>query len=77
MERSFQIVAVVLAGVAAFFYWRDDGDWAFAAAVLALCAFFLSIRFQIKKRNRLRDMERAGIEMDDKDDVETSHTSVP
>ena len=48
--RAFQIVAVVLLGLAAYFFSRDDKDAAFIAAVLAVCAFFLNIRFQIKQR---------------------------
>ena len=48
--RAFQIPAVVLLGAAAYFYSRDYKDAAFAAAVLAVCSFFLNIRFQIKQR---------------------------
>jgi len=48
--RAFQISAVALIGAAAYFFSRGDTDAAFAAAVLAICAFFLNIRFQIKQR---------------------------
>lgn len=50
MERIFQILAVILAVVVAFFLWRNDGDWAFFVGVLAACSFILSIRFQIMSR---------------------------
>jgi hypothetical protein len=58
MERIFQIVAVILAGVAAYFLWAGNNDRAFISAVLGCVAFFLSVRFQVKKRNRIRELER-------------------
>ena len=58
MERIFQIVAVILAGIAAYFLWTGDRDGAFVSAVLGCVAFFLSIRFQVKERNRIREEER-------------------
>ena len=48
--RGFQILAVGLIGVAAYFFSRGDMDAAFVSAVLAICAFFLNLRFQIKRR---------------------------
>ena len=57
MERYFQALAVILAGVAAFFWWQDNNDWAFAAGVGAAASYFLSMRFQIKAR-----LERASAE---------------
>lgn len=48
--RSFQIVAVLLIGLAAYFFSRGQLDQAFVAAVLAVCSFFLNLRFQIKNR---------------------------
>jgi hypothetical protein len=50
MIRMFQILAVALAIAAAFFVWRGDLDTAFVIGVLAVCAFFLSIRFTYKSR---------------------------
>ena len=50
MVRIFQILAVVLAGAAAFLFWRGDSDMTFVVAVLAACSFFLSIRYQMKAR---------------------------
>jgi F0F1-type ATP synthase assembly protein I len=58
MERIFQIVAVILAGVAAYFLWAGNNDRAFVSAVLGSVAFFLSVRFQVKGRNRIRELER-------------------
>ena len=57
MERIFQIVAVVVAGVAAYFFWAGNKDGAFVSIVLACVSFFLSVRFQVKERNRIRETE--------------------
>lgn len=57
MERIFQISAVILAGIAAYFLWNDNGDGAFVAAVLGAVSFFLSIRFQVKGRMKIREEE--------------------
>ena len=57
MERIFQITAVILIGVAAYFLWQGNGDSAFVAAVLGAVAFFLSVRFQVKERLKLRGTE--------------------
>ena len=54
MERIFQIVAVILAGIAAYFLWRDNSDGAFISGVLGAVSFFLSVRFQVKERNEKR-----------------------
>ena len=55
MERIFQIVAVILAVAAAYFLWNGNNEGAFVSAVLGSVAFFLSIRFQVKERNRQRE----------------------
>ena len=57
MERLFQILAVILAGVAAFFLWQGNTDGLFVSAVLGAVCFFLSIRFQVKERNNQREAE--------------------
>jgi len=59
MVQLFQIMAVVLAGVAAFFFWQNNSDWAFASGVLAVCSFFLSIRYQYKTRIQVRQAAAA------------------
>ena len=50
MERIFQILAVILAGVAAYCLWAGNNDRAFVSAVLGSVSFFLSVRFQVKDR---------------------------
>ena len=68
MIRMFQILAVALAIAAAFFVWKSDLDTAFVIGVLAICAFFLSIRFTFKPRVAERDIERQANESDDSED---------
>jgi hypothetical protein len=55
MERLFQILAVILIGVAAFFFWRDENDAMFVAAALGAVCFFVGVRFQL--REKLKDRE--------------------
>ncbi len=55
MERFFQITAVILIGIAAYFLWNGNKDVTFVAAVLGAVAFFLSIRFQVKERLKQRE----------------------
>lgn len=54
MERLFQALAVLLAASAAYFLWAGNKDGAFVTAVLGCVAFFLSVRVQVKDRNRAR-----------------------
>lgn len=65
IERIFQMLAVVLIGVAAYFLWAGEKDWGFVAAVLACVAFFLSIRFQVKARNAARAADAATVRAED------------
>lgn len=58
IERVFQIVAVILGVIAAYFLWTGNRDGAFISAVLGCVAFFLNIRFQVKERNRIREEVR-------------------
>lgn len=58
MERFFQILAVILIGVAAFFLWRGNWDATFVSAVFGAVCFFLSVRFQVKTRLKQREAER-------------------
>jgi len=55
MERIFQITAVILIGVAAYFLWSGNKDATFIAAVLGAVAFFLSVRFQVKEKLKQKD----------------------
>lgn len=58
MERLFQIIAVILAGIAAYFWWHGNTDGMFLAAVAGAVSFFLSVRFQVKGRLKQREAER-------------------
>lgn len=51
----FQILAVIFAGIAAYFLWMENKDGVFVAVVLAACSFFMSIRFQSKARLNERE----------------------
>ena len=55
LERIFQVAAVILIGVAAFFLWKGNNDGLFIAAVLGAVSFFLSIRFQVKERMKQKE----------------------
>lgn len=57
MERFFQILAVILAGIAAYFLWKGNTEGAFISAVLGAVSFFLSVRFQVKGRLKQRKDE--------------------
>jgi hypothetical protein len=59
MEKLFQLLAVVLAGIAAYFLWSGSSDAAFVTAVLGAVSFFLGVRFQLKERTRLREAQDA------------------
>ncbi|MEP6901479.1 MAG: hypothetical protein ABJA66_06990 [Actinomycetota bacterium] len=58
MERLFQILAVILAGVAAYFLWKGNPDAGFVSVVFGAVSFFLSVRFQVKVRLDQRAAER-------------------
>ena len=62
MVLIFQIVAVVLAGIAALFYWQNNTDGLFLASVAGAVSFFLSIRFQVKARLKQREAKRGSVE---------------
>ncbi len=62
MERIFQISAVILGGIAAYFFWTGYKDGAFVATVLGAVSFFLSIRVQVKGRLSERERERLALE---------------
>jgi len=58
IDKIFQAAAVALGGAAAYFLWQGNRDAGFIAVVLGSVAFFLSVRFQVKERNRIREAER-------------------
>lgn len=62
LERIFQILAVILIGVAAFFLWKGNNDGVFITAVLGAVSFFLSVRFQVKERLKQRENEEKEVE---------------
>lgn len=70
MERFFQIAAVILAGIAAYFLWNGNADGAFVSAVFGTVSFFLSVRFQVKNRLKEREIEREEEEMRRRGDEE-------
>jgi len=57
--RVFQVLSVIFAAAAAYFWWADNFDFAFAGVVVAACSFFLSIRFQAATRKKEIDDQRA------------------
>ena len=61
MDRFFQILAVILIGVAAFFLWNGNADAAFATAVFGAVSFFLSVRFQVKTRLQTQAEQRENV----------------
>ncbi len=63
MERIFQILAAILAGVALFFWWKGNNDAMFISTVVGAVCFFLSIRFQVKDRMEQREREKAALEI--------------
>lgn len=71
LTLAFQIASVIISVAAGYFYWNGDSDLTFAAAVVAAAAFFLSIRFQMKERNDLRDAERRSAQAD-ADDLDSA-----
>lgn len=58
IDTVFQMLAVALAGAAAYFLWTGNKDGAFVSVVLGCVSFFLSVRFQVKARNSIREAER-------------------
>lgn len=68
MERLFQITAVILIGIAAYFLWQGNKDAAFVTGIFAAVCYFLSLRFQINQR--IKNREEAEVE-----DIEESEKS--
>lgn len=61
IETVFQILAVALAGLAAYFLWAGNKDGAFVSVVLGCVAFFIGVRFQAKARTAANDPEREAL----------------
>ena len=62
MVLFFKILAVILAGVAAYFLLTGNRDGGFVAVVFGAVSFFLSVRFEVKARNERREAERLAAE---------------
>ncbi len=58
MVKLFQILAVILIGVAAFFLWRGNYEGVFVSAVFGSVCFFLSVRFEVGERVKVRESEK-------------------
>jgi hypothetical protein len=56
MDRIFQII-----------FWTGSTDAAFASAVLGCVSFFLSVRVQMKERNRILEEHRKRDQSDQTD----------
>ena len=63
MEKLFQILAAVLAGVAVFFWWKGNNDAMFVSTVSGAVCFFLNYRFQVKERMEQREREKTSPEI--------------
>lgn len=75
MEIFFKILAVILAGIAAYFLWAGNKDGAFLAGVFGAVAFFLSVRFQVKGRLAEREEER--IRREEAEELEERFAAAP
>ncbi|MBP6003435.1 MAG: hypothetical protein KA746_08390 [Pyrinomonadaceae bacterium] len=62
MEIGLKALAVVLLGIAAYFYSTGQSDYTLAAAAFGICAFFLSMRFAIKRRLAAADASKTSEE---------------
>jgi len=58
MINVFRILAAFLIVMATYFYLGSMTDYAFAAGVLAICSFMISVRFKLKDRVRTRDASK-------------------
>lgn len=65
MVIFFQVLAVILALVAAYLWWQGSTDGLFLAAVAGAVSFFLSIRFQVKAR--VAERSSAAVDSDGSD----------
>lgn len=58
-ERIFQILIVIFAAAAIYFWTVGNKDGIFVCFALASVSFFISVRFQAKGRMKQRDLESA------------------
>lgn len=80
LVKGFQVLAVVLCGVAVFLWYRDNNDWAFASLVAGISAAFISLRFQAKERvieaDAAREAEFMASQKEDEEPEEERDTRV-
>ncbi len=50
MELILKILAAILLGIAAYFYSNGETDRTFAAVIVAICTYFVSMRLGAKER---------------------------
>lgn len=62
MEKVYQLVPVMMIGIAAYFLWDSNIDGVFISGVIGAVFFFLGVRSQAAKRNKARIMPEAGDE---------------
>jgi hypothetical protein len=70
MAKLFQLLAVVLAGIAAYFLWTSQAEAAFVTVVLGVVSFFFGVRVDLKERNRIHKAEREANEIEDEKPVD-------
>lgn len=58
MQKDLKIAAVILLGIAAYFWFNGNNDIAFVTGVAGAVSFFLSVRFGSKTRVDERVAER-------------------
>ena len=59
MILLFQILAVILGGIAAYFLWNGDTEAVFVSGILCACAYLMSLRFRIGARLKRHDEKNA------------------
>ena len=72
MERIFQILAIVLIALSAFFLWNGSTDGLFIAAVAGAVCFFLSVRFQVGDRLKHRERQESETKIVEDTDADAS-----
>jgi coenzyme F420-reducing hydrogenase delta subunit len=58
-ELLFRLLALLFMAAAAYFLWTTYTDGVFVAGVLAAVCYFLSVRFQIKRRMRKQETDES------------------
>lgn len=77
IARIFQLLAVILLGIAAYFLWLGNRDGVFVSLVLSGCAYFLNMRFQIRERIAPQLEARKAAAEETPEEAEESETEMP